>query len=797
MSSRKLKEAFEVESKYAAFYTGGQVEWTSSGQQLLCQCGGSVKVLDVEQGRVSALIGVNEEEEDGEDTINTFLLSPDNEQIISNHRSGLFKLWKWRDRSLIKQWKSVHKGPVSQLALSKDGLLLASGGTDSNVRIWDLEHHTCTHNLRGAQGVISVVQFNNELVFAAGDDAAIRAWNHNTGQQKFTLSGHFSKVTALVLHEDTNQLLSCSRDRVIILWDLSSGSTVRTLPVFEGLEGLVLLPHKFRLPGHKKSLKGGIHIAAAGERGVVRIWEVTEGREVFTQTNSLVSKAAEEGGLAVVQLLFNAERMLLAVVSADHNIIIHQLETFACEKQLVGFSDEVLDVVLLGADGSHLAVATNSMDIKLYSMKDMGCQLLRGHTDLVLTLAATPSNPLLLLSGAKDNSVRLWLMDPVSHIVKCIGVGSRHTLSVGSVAFSHLSASFFLSVSQDLCLKLWRIPKKLIQDEVQILNVDHTEIAHEKDINCVTVSPNDKLISTGSQDKTAKLWSAEGLTLLGVLRGHKRGVWCVRFSPVDRVLLSSSADCSIKLWAVEDLTCVKTLEGHDSSVLRAEFISQGMQLVTAGADGLLKLWSIKTSECTATFDDHDGRIWALTVSKDESLLISGGSDSNLVLWRDVTEKRQNEAEEARQKLVLQEQELANLVKSDQLLAALKLALSLDRPLQVLRIIQEVLKQGHDGLQDTVRQLECDQKETLLKCATVWNCNSKNCHPAQLVISVLLDDLSSGTLKIQGFSRTLEGTLPYTERHFKRLTKLLQDLHLLQYTAACMQPQFQGGGGLLK
>lgn len=69
------------------------------------------------------------------------------------------------------------------------------------------------------------------------------------------------------------------------------------------------------------------------------------------------------------------------------------------------------------------------------------------------------------------------------------------------------------------------------------------------------------------------------------------------------------------------------------------------------------------------------------------MLISGGSDSNLVLWRDVTEKRQNEAEEARQKLVLQEQELANLVKSDQLLEALKLALSLDRPLQVLRIIQ--------------------------------------------------------------------------------------------------------------
>lgn len=68
-------------------------------------------------------------------------------------------------------------------------------------------------------------------------------------------------------------------------------------------------------------------------------------------------------------------------------------------------------------------------------------------------------------------------------------------------------------------------------------------------------------------------------------------------------------------------------------------------------------------------------------------MISGGSDSNLVLWRDVTEKRQEEAEEARQKLVLQEQELANLLKSDRLLSALILALSLDRPLQVLQIIR--------------------------------------------------------------------------------------------------------------
>lgn len=44
-----------------------------------------------------------------------------------------------------------------------------------------------------------------------------------------------------------------------------------------------------------------------------------------------------------------------------------------------------------------------------------------------------------------------------------------------------------------------------VADEVQILNVDVTEIAHDKDINSVSVSPNDRLIATGSQDKTAKV----------------------------------------------------------------------------------------------------------------------------------------------------------------------------------------------------------------------------------------------------------------------------------------------------
>lgn len=55
----------------------------------------------------------------------------------------------------------------------------------------------------------------------------------------------------------------------------------------------------------------------------------------------------------------------------------------------------------------------------------------------------------------------------------------------------------------------------------------------------------------------------------------------------------------------------------------------------------------------------------------------------------------------------------------------------------------------------------------------------------MVLSSLMDDISGGSLRLE--KSTLENMLPYTERHFKRMTQLMQDLHILQYTAAIMKP----------
>jgi len=82
-----------------------------------------------------------------------------------------------------------------------------------------------------------------------------------------------------------------------------------------------------------------------------------------------------------------------------------------------------------------VAVATNSADIKVYNMADQGCQLLRGHTDFVLTLACCPSDPSLLLSSGK---VRILYLTACYSLIVQLRQWLRK-LNIGSTALVTLA----------------------------------------------------------------------------------------------------------------------------------------------------------------------------------------------------------------------------------------------------------------------------------------------------------------------------------------------------------------------
>jgi U3 small nucleolar RNA-associated protein 13 len=191
---------------------------------------------------------------------------------------------------------------------------------------------------------------------------------------------------------------------------------------------------------------------------------------------------------------------------------------------------------------------------------------------------------------------------------------------------------FMFTGSQDRTIKMWDlscVPLTCERDDGEDNMVKckslTTHKAHEKDINSLDVAPNDRFLASGSQDRTAKVFEVEyiygsggksvrgELRLIGTCKGHKRGVWTVRFSRAERVLATGSGDKTVKLWSLEDFSCVKTFEGHTNSVLRIDFINAGMQLVSAGSDGLVKLWNVRDEECLSTMDNHDDKVGILSI----------------------------------------------------------------------------------------------------------------------------------------------------------------------------------------
>eukprot|EP00062_Callorhinchus_milii_P020164 gi/632975524/ref/XP_007904278.1/ PREDICTED: transducin beta-like protein 3 isoform X2 [Callorhinchus milii] len=788
-SAMQFKSNYAVSGKIEPFYKGGKVQINKDGKYMFCSFGTKINVLDLGTGKITQSI----EQEDQED-ITCFSISPDDEMLVTGSRALLLKQWNWRENVCTRTWKAIHSAPMASMTFDSTSTLLATGGCDSTIKIWDVIKQYCTHNLKGSSGVVNLVEFHPDMsrlqLFSSSMDCKIRLWNLSTSKCITVLDAHYSAVTSLAFTSDGNTMISSGRDKICTVWDLTTYKSQKTVPVYETVEAVVLLPADgdFSALGVKGK---DHHFITAGNKGILRVWEARSGRCVYSQSRAGRPKKKSDEDTdtrALTQCVLVPATNHVATVTAEHNILFHDLHTLTLHQQFVGYNDEVLDVKFLGAADTHIVVATNSPQLKVFELATLNCQILYGHTDTVLALDVFHKGTM-FASCSKDKTIRVWRMSKGTGAVICMAQGQGHANGVGIISCSRLKARFVVSGSQDCTIKLWNLPDTVSAKggeqiaEPQVLHAHLTEKAHDKDVNSIVVSPNNKLIATGSQDRMAKLFSASDLALLGVFRGHKRGIWAVQFSPMDQVLATSSADGTIRLWGLKDFGCLKTFEGHDASVLKIIFVSHGTQLLSSGSDGLLKLWTIKTNECVKTLDAHEGKVWGLHSNKGDDLVVTGSADSSIIFWKDVTETELAEAQAIQEEQILKQQELSNMLHENNYLKALGLAISLDQPHTVLRVIRAILGESNDGerLEATILKLRPDQKEAVLKFTTVWNTNSRNCHEAQTVIQILLKhETPEQLLQFGGIKAAVEGLLPYTDRHFQRISRLLQTSMFLDY-----------------
>jgi WD40 repeat protein len=120
------------------------------------------------------------------------------------------------------------------------------------------------------------------------------------------------------------------------------------------------------------------------------------------------------------------------------------------------------------------------------------------------------------------------------------------------------------------------------------------QTGHSGQVLALAFTSDNKLLASGSVDKTIVLWDPATGNQLRALKGHTGTVNSIAFSPDDKYLASGSADNSIKIWEVATGREKTTLTGHTLYVSSLAFSTDGKMLASGSGDQSVKLWDLVT-----------------------------------------------------------------------------------------------------------------------------------------------------------------------------------------------------------
>ncbi|MBV6624257.1 MAG: CHAT domain-containing protein [Rivularia sp. (in: Bacteria)] len=198
---------------------------------------------------------------------------------------------------------------------------------------------------------------------------------------------------------------------------------------------------------------------------------------------------------------------------------------------------------------------------------------------------------------------------------------SKHDAEVMSIAFSD-SGRLLASGSQDNTIKVWR---RVISPQPPFLRVNH-----EKSFQII----KPPFLSGARGDLNVVEY--EKTRLIQTLSTHKQGVFSVIFSPDNQYLIAGSFDNTVSLWRYNSTTGLFTKNpfitiSEPDGLWAIAFNPVNNIIATATENGEVKFWTIK-GKLIKTIAAHDEKIWGLNFSLDGKYLATASADNTIKIW---------------------------------------------------------------------------------------------------------------------------------------------------------------------
>ena len=446
--SGEVVRRFEVK-KDRAFSTSPTI--SADGKTLMAATGGVVHFWRFDTGEHEKNIELDA------DYINTLVLTPDNTTLIVGSQDGkirtvdaeMGKLLRkidgrlWIGRSIavspdfktvalgavfptIRQWSIEtgeekfpeltslgHDAEVYCVAYSPDGHLIASGGANKQINLWDA-------NAGKLELKVPTGSSANRIAFTPSGQHLLTSWQYTgmirvcdvaTGKELRTIESGMKKVRAFAMTPDGKQLISVVSDsnyawhspvgeEKLQVWDFESGTKLREFAFKTASTESIALT------------VDGKELVTGAANGILHVLDTATGSEVATLPGHRHS---------VQSLAFSADGKQLASGSLDQTIRIWDTEKWKQLRVLKGHNRAVTSVAF-SPDGRILASGSgknsyplypkNSQTIRIWDVQS-GEQIgaLSGHHTNASAVAFAPDGQRLV--SAHDNTTLLiWDVSP-------------------------------------------------------------------------------------------------------------------------------------------------------------------------------------------------------------------------------------------------------------------------------------------------------------------------------------------------------------------------------------------------
>jgi WD40 repeat protein len=552
----------------------------------------------------------------------------DSDLIVTTAEDGAVRLWNWRTGKEVRTF-TRHELRTTSAVFGQGGSTVVSTSDDATARIWDvdsasevvppLEHSRPVVCASVSPDGLQIITLSR-MAAVAGDSFGLDAWNATDGMLFWSTSPRAAVLTADFM-PDSNGVVDILEDGTAEFRDRRSGKVSRTQKFVEGVptaatvaavHDLVVLAHGnmarvFRLATGEElaQLRGGggtilalaidpsgSTVAAGGDDGIVRTWDVTGGYRVAAQVG-------HEG--EIVHVGFSGDGSRLVTVSTDNTVRVWKASRTVAR---LGAGGEA--ALAFSLDGSRLALATATR-LDVIEASSLG---------LIARRDVEPSEERDILAlSFSDDATTVMTVPSTGDITAYPANGGAETVvyRAGSLFAAAVSpggrwAAFVRFENGDRVVLLDVAAKKDF-----VLSGQSGGVVRE-----LSFSADGSRLAAGAQDGWVSVWDTAARKPIMTIEGHGSPSGFTTFDLYGGVLRAAALNeqGTLVAYALSDGTIqVRDVQTkRNVSVLRASdppdalaFSSDGRLLAAGGAQGA-NVWDVLTGRWLASFGKPTGSV---------------------------------------------------------------------------------------------------------------------------------------------------------------------------------------------